>query len=346
MRRMEPLIHDLRYALRSLLRQPSFALTAVLTLALGIGATTAIFSVVNAVLLQPLPFERPDRLVAITNYWTKTGSIGSTVSAPDFFDWEAQNQSFASLAYFNGGETSLTVDGTADYAFAYLVTPRFFETLGVRAAKGRLLTTEELAAGGPPAAVISDSFWQRQYNRDERAIGSVIKYADRMFTVTGVLPPGVRYPARAEIYFPAWLRPPGTSRSAHNYSAIGRLKDGVRTEQADVEMRGIASRLEQQYPASNAGKLDVGDLAARTARRIDAQDPLRAARRGRAGVAHRLRQRREPAAGAVDGAASVKWWCGRRSGRRAAGWSGSCSPKARCSASCRGCSGSGWRGSA
>src|SRR5829696_8276340 len=136
----EQLIQDLRYAVRSLLRQPSFALTAILTLALGIGATTAIFSVVNAVILQPLPFERPDRLVAVTNFWTATGRVGGTVSAPDFDDWEAQNQSFASLAYFSGGEGSVGVNGVADYAFGYVVTPKFFETLGVHAAKGRLLS--------------------------------------------------------------------------------------------------------------------------------------------------------------------------------------------------------------
>jgi putative ABC transport system permease protein len=252
---MEQLLQDFRYALRSLWRQPSFAVTAVLTLALGIGATSAIFSVVNAVILRPLPFERPDRLVAITNYWTTTGRIGSTVSAPDFRDWEAQNQSFASMAYYQGGETSVTVNGTADYAYSYIVTPRFFETLGVRAAQGRLLSAEEFTAGGPPAVVIADAFWQRQYNRDPRAIGSSIKFADRIFTIVGVLPPGMRHPGRAEIYAPFWIRPATTSRSGHNYAVIGRLKDGVSIAQADAEMKSIASRLAAQYPASNAGKL-------------------------------------------------------------------------------------------
>src|SRR5688500_18974646 len=115
---METLLHDLRYAWRSLLRQPSFALTAILTLALGIGAATAIFSVVHAILFRPLPYADSDRIVALMNLWTQTGRRGSTVSAPDFYDWKAQNQSFGSFAYYTGGETSVTLNGAADYAFA------------------------------------------------------------------------------------------------------------------------------------------------------------------------------------------------------------------------------------
>lgn len=247
--------NDLRYALRALFRQPSFAFTAILTLALGIGATTAIFSVVHAVVVRPLPFEQPDRLVSITNLWTRTGTIGSTVSAPDFHDWEAQNASFASLAYFAGGETSISTESGADYAFAYLVTPRFFDTLGVRAARGRLFSEEEVTPGGPLAVVITDAFWQRQYGGDQRAVGSTIRFADRIFTVVGVLPPIARHPSRAEIYAASWIRDETASRSAHNYNVIGRLKPGVTIEQADAEMKAIASRLEQQYPESNAGKL-------------------------------------------------------------------------------------------
>src|SRR5918993_327990 len=107
---MPRLIQDLRYSLRSPFRQPSFAATAILTLALGIGATTAMFSVVNAVILKPLSYSEPDRIVAVMNFWTKSGSRGVTVSAPDFHDWKAQAQSFSALAYFSGGETSVTVN--------------------------------------------------------------------------------------------------------------------------------------------------------------------------------------------------------------------------------------------
>jgi putative ABC transport system permease protein len=251
---MDKLVQDLRFAWRNLFRQPSFAITAILTLALGIGATTAIFSVVNAVLLRPLPYPDSDRIIALMNYWTQTGRRGTTVSAPDFHDWQAQSQSFAALGYYAGGETSATLNGTADYASAYGVTPEFFEALGARAAVGRLLTKDEQRPGGPLAVVITHAFWKRQLGGDPRAIGSTIKFDDRSFTLAGVLEPGMRYPARADIYYPAWLNPETTSRSGHNYRAIARLKQGVTVAQAQAEMTAIASRLEAQYPNSNAGK--------------------------------------------------------------------------------------------
>jgi predicted permease len=252
---MGPLIQDLRYAVRSLLRQPSFALTAILTLALGIGATTAIFSVVHAVLLKPLAFAEPERVVVVTNYWTRTGLVGSTVSAPDFHDWKRQSRSFSALSYYTGSESSISVNGSADYAFTYLVTPEFFDVLGIRARAGRLPTAEEFAPGGPFAAVITHEFAERQFGQGAGALGSTIKYADRVFTIVGILPPGARHPGTAEIYVPSWIRSETPSRSGHNYRVVGRLADGVTIEQADAEMKTIAAALEQQFPDSNAGKL-------------------------------------------------------------------------------------------
>ena len=158
------------------------------------------------------------------------------------------------MAYYVGGENSVTINGSADYAWVYIVTPEFFDVLGTGAAKGRLLSKEEFTAGGPFAVVISDAFWRRQFNGEDRALGSTIKFNDRVYTITGVLPPDIRYPARADIYYASWIRPETTSRSGHNYRAIGRLKDGVSVRQAEVEMVGIAKRLEEQYPESNAGK--------------------------------------------------------------------------------------------
>src|SRR5215203_4076226 len=252
---MEKLVQDLRYALRSLVRQPLFALTAILTLALGIGATAAIFSVVNAVILKPLPFREPDRIVAITNFSTKTGLPGTQVSAPDFHDWEAQSRSFEAMAYFNGGETSVTIKGAADYAVVYRVTPRYFDVLGASAARGRLLSAEESRPGGPEAVVITDAFWRRQFNADERAVGSTLKFADRVFTIVGVLAPGLRYPGRADIYAPSWTQSETASRSGHNYRVIARLRPDVSVGQAGAEMENIARALEKQYPESNTGKL-------------------------------------------------------------------------------------------
>jgi putative ABC transport system permease protein len=252
---MDALFKDLRYALRSLSHQPSFAIAAILTLMLGIGATTAIFSVVNGVVLQPLPFERADRIVAITKWWTRTATRSVSVSGPDFHDWQAQSRSFQAMAYWAGWEISVTVNGAADYATVLNVTPGFFEVLGARAAVGRLLSEDEQKPGGPFAAVITDAFWKQQFNREVRAVGSTLRFNDSTFTVVGVLPPGIRYPARADIYFPAWIVPETTSRSAHNYRVIARLRDGVSLEQARAEMTAIAMGLEKQYPKTNEGKL-------------------------------------------------------------------------------------------
>ena len=250
---MDKLLQDLRYAIRSLWHQPSFALTAILTLALGVGATTAIFSVVNAVVLRPLPYQGPDRVVGIMNLWTRTGARGNTVSGPDFLDWKAQSQSFAAMTFWFGGEQSVTVKGTADYAMILRVTPGYFDALGAKVALGRLPSTEEQNPGSQ-AVVITDAFWKRQFNGDRAALGSSVKFAERMFTIVGILEPGIRYPARADIYTAAGTLAPTISRSGHNYRVVARLKPEVSIQQAQAEMTTIAQRLEQQYPTSNAGK--------------------------------------------------------------------------------------------
>jgi len=252
---MDALLLDLRFALRSLTRHPGFALTAIVTLALGIGATTAIFSVVDAVILRPLPFERADRIVAIRNHWTKTGLRANSVSAPDFYDWKGQARSFQSMGYYTGGETSVTIGPAADYASVWRVTPGFFESLGAHAAIGRLLNEEEQKPGGPLAAILTDAFWRKQFNGNPAAVGLPLRYNDQVFTVTGVLPPDIRFPARADVYVPSWVRAETTSRSAHNYAVLARLRDEVTIDQARAEMDGISRQLAAAYPTSNDNKL-------------------------------------------------------------------------------------------
>jgi putative ABC transport system permease protein len=252
---MEALLQDVRFALRTLVRQPGFSLTAVMTLALGIGAATAIFSVYHAILLRPLPFERPDRVVAITNDWTELGRRGLTVSSPDFHDWKAQSRSFSAFANYSGSETSVTMAGAGHYAVAYAVTPDFFEALGLPVATGRRLTTEDHAPGAPLAAVITDAYWARQFDRSRAALGATLKVYDTQFTIAGILAPGARYPARADIYVPGSIWPETESRSAHNYRVVARLADGVTVAQAQDEMTAIATRLEAAYPDTNTGKL-------------------------------------------------------------------------------------------
>jgi putative ABC transport system permease protein len=250
---MDNLLQDLRYGLRTLIRQPGFAATAILTLALGIGATTAIFSVVNAVVLRPLPFDQPDRVMYVTNVNTKTGTRNTTISGPDLVDWRAQNRSFEVLSYFTGaGETSVTVNNVSDYIAVARVAPGYFRVFGATATLGRLFTPEEEQPRASDVVVISEAFWQRQFARDPRVIGSTVNFGQQTRTIIGVTP--LRYPVRTDIYYPDPVTPESQSRTAHNYRGVGRLAAGVSQSQAQAEMTGIASRLGQAYPLSNGDK--------------------------------------------------------------------------------------------
>jgi putative ABC transport system permease protein len=250
---MDNLLQDIRYGVRTLTRQPGFAATAILTLALGIGATTAIFSVVNAVVLRPMPFDAPERIMVVTNTNLKTGNRNTTISGPDFFDWRAQNRSFEALAYFTGsGEASVTVNNASDYTTITRISPGYFRVFGATARAGRLFTDEEERPGGSEVAVISDAYWRRQFNSDPRIIGSPITFNQRPYTIIGVT--ALRYPARTDIYYADFVAPESQSRSAHNYRGVGRLAPGVSVAQAQAEMTNIAAGLSQQYPLSNGEK--------------------------------------------------------------------------------------------
>src|SRR5688500_13141223 len=213
---MDNLLQDIRYGIRTLTRQAGFAATALLTLALGIGATTAIFSVVNAVVLRPMPFDALVRIMVVTNTNLKTGSRNTTISGPDFFDWRAQNRSFDALAYFTGsGEASVTVNNASDYTTITRVSPGYFKVFGATARAGRLFSEEEERPGGPAVAVISDAYWRRQFNSDPRVLGSTITFRQNTYTIIGVT--DLRYPARTDIFYPDFIAPESQSRTAHNY---------------------------------------------------------------------------------------------------------------------------------
>ena len=251
---MDNLLQDVRYGIRTLIRQPGFAATAILTLAIGIGATTAIFSVVNAVVLRPLPFDEPDRVMYVTNRNLKTGNRNTTISGPDFFDWRAQNRSFEKLSYFTGaGETSVTVNNASDYTAVARVAPGYFDVFGATALIGRLFSSEEQQPGQQSeAVVISDAYWRRQFASDPSVIGKTITFGQRTRTIIGVT--ALRYPVRTDIYYPDPIAPESQNRTAHNYRGVGRLAAGVSREQAQAEMTGIAAELGEQYPISNSEK--------------------------------------------------------------------------------------------
>ena len=249
---MDNLLQDIRYGIRTLTRQPGFAATAILTLALGIGATTAIFSVVNAVVLRPMPFDEPDRIVVVTNRNLKTGNVNTTVSGPDFRDWREQSRSFEVIAHQQSFETSVTVNNSSDYATTTRTSPGYFRVFGATAVAGRLFTPEEEQPGGPPVAVISDAYWRRQFGADPRAVGATITFGQQAHTIVGIT--AFRYPARSDIYHMGPAPVPNESRSAHNYRVVAKLASGVSVAQAQGEMTGITARLTEQYPQSNADK--------------------------------------------------------------------------------------------
>ncbi len=327
---MDIFLQDVRYGLRTLARQPGFAATAILTLALGIGATTAIFSVVNAVVLRPLPFDEPDRIVALTNLYTRLGTTGATVSGPDVLDWRDQSHSFETLAHYRAFETSVTVANASDYAMVVRVSPGYFAVFGTGARLGRLLTDEEATPEGPPAVVISDAYWRRQFAADPAAIGATLTLDQRTYTVVGVTAPGFRFPARADIYAPEPGHLATASRSAHNYRAVGRLAAGVR------RWRRPPARCRPSPRASAPPIHKATATRACGSPRSRTPSSARHVRRSSSCSAPSASCCSSPAptsptcCSPAPRPAAARSPCARRSAPGAAGWCASCSPRAWC----------------
>lgn len=243
---MEGLLRDLRYAIRSLARNPGFFVVAVLTLALGIGATTAIFSVVNGVLLQPLPYPNSDRIVQLFQI-DKDGQRMS-VSEPNFADWKSQTRAFQSVALSSSGGT-ITVNGLSEPARARAtsVSRDFFPVFGVKPEVGRTFVEDELRTGAPASVVVSHTFWQKYLDASPRAVGRTLKIGSTLFTIVGVMPASMNYPAGNELWMPHEIEPSNPSRTSHGWRVVGRLKDGVSLAQAKQDLSAVSRRLKQQY---------------------------------------------------------------------------------------------------
>jgi len=251
---MESLFSDFRHAIRSIIKRPGFAAIAVITLALGIGANTAIFSTVNALLLNPLPFPNQNRVVAI---WDKNPSRDmdhNEVTMANYLDWRAQNQSFEHLALERWWSTNLTAGDTPERVQGFLVTANFFDVLGVKPVKGRNFAEEENQPGKDTVAIITDSLWQRRFGSDPNIVNKTITTNGVVRTVIGVLPEEFNYPKGAEVYAPIALTPEVMkNRGFHSYYVIGRLKPGVSLPNAQAEMDTLTARLAAQYPETNVG---------------------------------------------------------------------------------------------
>jgi putative ABC transport system permease protein len=248
---------DLRYGVRTMRKSPGYMAAAVLTLALGIGANTAIFSVVNAVLLRPLPYEHPERLVRVLMFDTKHGETSRDHAYLNFADLRAQNNSFEGLAAYADGGASLTGDAAPERISGITASANLFSVLGVNAQLGRTFTPEDERPGAS-AVVISHGLWQRKFGSDSRAVGRQITLGGKPETVVGVLPAGFRFPfINTQPEYFVTFDPQGSmekQRGANYVEVIGRLKEGVPVGRAEAEMSAIAGRLEQQYPEENDGE--------------------------------------------------------------------------------------------
>jgi putative ABC transport system permease protein len=254
---LETFVRDVRYAVRSMRHSRGFAATAVITLALGIGANTAIFSVVNAVMLRPLPYPKPDRLIRLWESKPRRGWLSFSTSAPNFDDWRKRQTVFEELAAEEITTFNLTHDGDAVRLLSARVTSTFFAVLGVSPALGRNFLPEEEQAGHNRVALLSYGLWQRSFGGDPGLIGRTIQLNGESHVVVGVMAPGFRFVRDTELWVAIVLDPAvypwRADRSNHNLGVIGRLKPGVSVDRAQAHMDAIARRLEQQYPASNDG---------------------------------------------------------------------------------------------
>jgi predicted permease len=252
---MDTLLQDIRYALRKLLRAPGFALVAVATLALAIGATTAVFSIVNGVLLQPLPFNDPARIVSVSS--TNRGGKPVYMSPLDYIDYRDGSRSFEAMAQYSDASVNLTGNGVQPLRLSEArVGARFFQVLGVRAQLGRFFTDGEDAPDAARVAVISDALWRSRFGADAGVIGRSIALDDVQYTVVGVAAPELSFPERPDIWVPYVFAPyemDPQARGSHSLWGIARVKPGVSIATASAELAGIAKNLEAKFPNSNTG---------------------------------------------------------------------------------------------
>lgn len=251
----------MKYGARVLLKSPGFATVAVLVLTLGIGANTAIFGVVNAVLLQPLAFDQPQRLVLLYHSPPPASFPGMTlfaVSPANFLDWRAKAHSFDGMSAYGFGQYTLTGKGRPEVIRMVAVTDGFFSVLHAQPMLGRVFVEGEDQAGRDDEVILSYNTWRNRFGANPAIMGSDIQLNDQAFTVVGVMPRGFDYPIypgyQPQMWKPQnWTGEERTIRDNHNYGVIARLKPGVTLEQAKAELATISDQLAQQYPRDNKG---------------------------------------------------------------------------------------------
>ena len=250
---MNGLLQDLRYALRQLRKNPVFTIVAVTTLALGIGANTAIFSVVHVALLAPLPYPHADRLMMIWGRNQSRGDQQFPISAGDFTDWKQKNDVFEDIAASYDNEVTLTGAGEPKLVLGYAFTPNYFRILGLEPQLGRTFTDEE-AKNKVNVAVLSDKYWRTTFHGDTHIIGNAITLDAKPYTVIGVMPPGFEYPARTELWMPTSIPAAISGDYEHRYIRVmGRLRPGVSVEKAQERTNALERQVAAQHPQTDAG---------------------------------------------------------------------------------------------
>ena len=305
---MTTLTQDLRYGLRVLAKNPGFTAIALLTLALGIGATTAIFSVIDAVLLNRLPYPNAERLVMVWEQEPERGWYRNIVSAANFLDWRKQNHVFTQMAAIDETTFDLSGNGEPLEVRGEQVSANFFSVLGVQPAVGRTFTPEEDRPGGPRVAVLSNALWNQRFGGDRGLVGREIDVNHLHYTVIGVMPPALYFPPwgdRAEMWI-AGLDLTRPERTWHEHLSIARLQPGVTFHQAQAEMDTIARRLAAEHPDQKGWGVQLVNLHDQVVVRHSARIAGLAGGRGH-GAAHCLCQSGEPATLST---------CGTRKGNR------------------------------
>jgi predicted permease len=261
---IDDFLQDLRYTLRTLRRMPGFAVVALLTLALGSGATTVMFTVINGVLLKPLPYAEPDKLVTLQEKTEKANQFGNlwSVAYPNFIDCKNQTHSLMMAAWRYSGGT-ISGPGDPEYVDGFQISSELFSILGVRLNHGRVFLPEEDRLGAAPVIIISDGLWRRRFGAGEDAIGKPLLYDEKTYSVVGIAPPGFRLNGdEADIFTPLGqdTSPVLQNRERHaGINAIGRLRLGATLSQARSELALIGLNLAAQYPVSNAGRTFVAE---------------------------------------------------------------------------------------
>ena len=266
------LSQDFRYGFRVLSKNRVYAFVSLITLAIGIGASTAIFSVVNGVLLRPLPYPKPEQIVRV---W-EANAKGRTMqfADPNFEDVRAQVHSLQGMAAMRSGESTISIGNAPDRARVAHVSADFFSVIGVQPLLGRLFVPEEQRFGAAPAVLVSHSFWQRQLQETHDLASVKFTVSDNPAVIVGVLPAGFHFPEDSQVWMPRELDARLPSRTAHNWQAVARIRDGVSLEQARADASAVARRVSQDNRLDEKNMVDVSLLPLKDALTRDVQPAL------------------------------------------------------------------------